>query len=600
MGKGLWAGCVALVAALAGASSAYAGSYQVVSCGAPGARGVNHAWTTLDYDARFWDVAASCPALTVYSNRTPGGVTVPNWSGAGFEINAPAGAVLDDLVIWRWGDRFNSTGTDQGPWVVQGYDADAQVIGGAFTGETCHFPSGNYDCHFGDPTAMSAASKVDRDIETPRIFYSAACFDGPGCTSANAQGIPFATLQIFGSIVTVRDSVLPTVIARGGLLAGGWQTTDAPLSFGASDAVGIKQVRVLVDANPVRSVRPACDFTYMVPCGQVAERSLSLGDDLPDGRHTLRVEAMDSADNVAVRDTEVAVDRHAPELVFVPSGGGRTVRVDVSDPGSGVTGGTIEVRRRHVFQPLATTLANGRLVARLDHGTRRGKTFRVTATDAVGHQAQMVGSPVRLRAGFGRRYRSSARGSVRRTTLVHGRLRADDGSPLANQTITISQRVRVDGAPLPVVARATTGGRGAFHVRIPAGPSRVLQVDSPGSNGLLSARRTLRLRVPWSSSLHIRPRHVAVGGTIRLSGRLVLRGATLPPSGKLLDLQAFDRGRWRVFATTRARGERASWRARYHFGARGRGSYRIRVRIRREGTLPFELGYSRPATVHVG
>ena len=86
---------------------------------------------------------------------------------------------------------------------------------------------------------------------------------------------------------------------------------------------------------------------------------------------------------------------------------------------------------------------------------------------------------------------------------------------------------------------------------------------------------------------------------MRLSGRLRLGAATLPPSGKLVELQAFDRGRWRVFATTRARGARGAWSASYRFGTRA-GSYRIRVRIRRDGALPYELGYSRSVRVSVG
>ena len=106
------------------------------------------------------------------------------------------------------------------------------------------------------------------------------------------------------------------------------------------------------------------------------------------------------------------------------------------------------------------------------------------------------------------------------------------------------------------------------------------------------------MRVPWSSSLTVRPRTLAGGGTIRLSGRLGLRGRTLPESGKLVELEAFDRGRWRVFATTRARGARAAWSTSYRFGSRP-GTYRIRARIRHEGSVPFELGYSRPVRITV-
>ncbi len=605
MRKGPWAACVAAIAAiaaLAGAGPAQAGSYDVVSCGAPGAGGVNHAWRALAFDDRFWNVTPRCPALSVTSEPSPGNATrIPNWEGAGFELVAPPGALLDHVTIWRYGYRFNSTGDPQNTWQVQGYNGDSTVIGGPFAGETCLLTTSIPNCSFGAATAMSPASRADRDLETQRIFYSAACFDPPGCLSArDTDGFPFAGLSIYGSVVTVRDDAPPAVIARGPLLAGGWQTTDTPLSFGAGDAVGIRLLRVLTDGREVRTVKPACDFTAMVPCGQAPERSVSLGDDLPDGHRTLRVEATDTAGNVAASDGELDVDRHAPDVAFVPARGGRTVAVDVADAGSGVTGGTIEVRRRHVFAPLPTTLQGGRLAARMDRGTRTGKTLRVTAVDAVGHEAQLVGAPVRLRAGFGRRYRSSVRGSIRRATLLYGRLRATDGAPLAGREITITARLRVDGAAPTVAARVTTGDRGAFHVRLPSGASRTVWVDSPGTGGLQAARRALYLGVPWSSSLHIRPQRTRPGGTIHISGRLSLGGAALPASGKLVEVQAFDRGRWRVFATTRARGPRAGWRASYRFGARGRGSYRIRARIRREGTLPFELGYSRPVTVHVG
>ena len=84
----------------------------------------------------------------------------------------------------------------------------------------------------------------------------------------------------------------------------------------------------------------------MAPCAQLPERSTSLGNALSDGRHTVGVEATDTAGNVARVDRAVAVDRNAPGLSFVPSSGGRRIAVDAVDPGTGVTGGTIEARRR--------------------------------------------------------------------------------------------------------------------------------------------------------------------------------------------------------------------------------------------------------------
>ena len=62
------------------------------------------------------------------------------FTGAGFHAVAPAGAILDKLVIWRHGYRFNSTGTAQGPWVIGGFRGDSTVIGGPLTGETDRVP----------------------------------------------------------------------------------------------------------------------------------------------------------------------------------------------------------------------------------------------------------------------------------------------------------------------------------------------------------------------------------------------------------------------------------------------------------------------------
>ncbi len=85
---------------------------------------------------------------------------------------------------------------------------------------------------------------------------------------------------------------------------------------------------------------------------------------------------------------------------------------------------------------------------------------------------------------------------------------------------------------------------------------------------------------------------------MRFSGRLRTAGQPVPRGGKLVELQAFDRGRWRTFASTRARGAKAAWKQSYRFSGRT-GRYPIRARIRRESTYPFELGYSKKVVVRV-
>jgi hypothetical protein len=110
--------------------------------------------------------------------------------------------------------------------------------------------------------------------------------------------------------------------------------------------------------------------------------------------------------------------------------------------------------------------------------------------------------------------------------------------------------------------------------------------------------RPVALRVAAWSSIHASRRVLFARGRVRFSGRLGLRGVHVPPSGKLIDLQAFDAGRWRTFATARARGRHGSWHASNLFSGRP-GRFPIRVRIRRESTFPYELGYSRAVTVVV-
>jgi hypothetical protein len=87
------------------------------------------------------------------------------------------------------------------------------------------------------------------------------------------------------------------------------------------------------------------------------------------------------------------------------------------------------------------------------------------------------------------------------------------------------------------------------------------------------------------------------GETVTLTGRV--RTGPLPPAGKLIEIQAFFRGRWRTFSTTRAAPD-GRWRFEYQFdGTRGRLWYRLRARLPAEGGYPFDTGRSPVARVLV-
>jgi hypothetical protein len=98
-----------------------------------------------------------------------------------------------------------------------------------------------------------------------------------------------------------------------------------------------------------------------------------------------------------------------------------------------------------------------------------------------------------------------------------------------------------------------------------------------------------------SATLHASRRFVPRGGSVVFRGRL--RGGYVPPRGKLVELQATDRGRWRTFALVRS-DRHGGFRYRYRFAGSGRFAFRARVRFER--AYPYVLGYSRRTSVGVG
>ena len=280
------------------------------------------------------------------------------------------------MVIWRTGYRFNNTGSAQGPWSVQGYKADASVIGGPLTGETCVIPPGQLSCRFGAEGAMAPGARSERDLETPQVLYSVACFDPPGCSTANDQGFPFAGLSISGSIVTVRDFGKPAVVARGPLLAPGWRDGRPAAALrrhrprrhppaagarrrrrGPRGPAAVRLHRHGARARRRRSARPRS----APRCPTAGARSASRP---PTPPATSRASTAPSP-STATR----------PRCRSSPSSGGRRIAVDAVDPGSGVTVGTIEARgrRQRAFRPLRTSLRRAAGSSRGSRAARAGR-----------------------------------------------------------------------------------------------------------------------------------------------------------------------------------------------------------------------------------
>ncbi len=110
-----WMGglAVAVTSALAAAPAALAGTYEVRSCGAPGAGGANKSWAAGYTDLNGnghpeqFNVVAQCPgspSILAMQSKNAAGVDA-TWTSAGFfELNTGTDDLrLRELTLWRWG-----------------------------------------------------------------------------------------------------------------------------------------------------------------------------------------------------------------------------------------------------------------------------------------------------------------------------------------------------------------------------------------------------------------------------------------------------------------------------------------------------------------
>ena len=359
------------------------------------------------------------------------------------------------------------------------------------------------------------------------------------------------------------------------------------------------------------------------------------------GDWTVKVWRFDAAGNADKGYASVPVhlrwDPEAPQLRFEsPSLSDPThVSVVVTDRISGLARGEIELRRvgTNTWYGLAVQRQGNRLVARIDDSHLPPGTYelRSRAFDQAGNEGstnrRLDGQPMILTlplrfdavmsAGFSkvhvrnrmvrrhgkwRRVRRRVvqlvprtRAHLGRTLHVRGRLLNADGQPLGGERIYVTSRS--EGSPGHLVGSVSTDGAGRYSYVARASETRVLSFSFLGTTLIRPAARELSLLVPAASTLRVNRHHARNGGSVVFSGRVL--SVPFPAGGKLLEVQAHFRGRWRTFSTVRA-DPRGGWRFRYRFGGTtGRVRYRFRVRLPHEGGYPFETGYSRTVSVVV-
>jgi hypothetical protein len=345
------------------------------------------------------------------------------------------------------------------------------------------------------------------------------------------------------------------------------------------------------------------------------------------GEYRLHVWLEDAAGNQREANAALSVplrfDPEPPELAFVPPEPADPLRVTVnaSDHHSGLASGEIELRASgsSTWHGLPTELQGSQLVAYVDDERfRRGLyEFRAHAQDQAGNEASTATrtdgaqASLRLPARIDTRLAvglASRRGGRRRGPLdsnvvgrygrrlrLRGRLANADGQPIEEASVEALEQ-RPDGTTLPL-GLATTDTEGGFRYVLRATRNRDVIFRYGGSRRIGAATARFHLQVPAASSVAVDRPSVGNGNSVLFSGRVTSQ--PIPTNGKLLEMQAHFRGRWRTFSTLRT--DRAGrWRFRYRFGATlGRVTYRFRARLPSEAGYPFIDGRSRVVRVAV-
>jgi hypothetical protein len=180
---------------------------------------------------------------------------------------------------------------------------------------------------------------------------------------------------------------------------------------------------------------------------------------------------------------------------------------------------------------------------------------------------------------------------------IKGKLTTAAGAPIVGAVVDIASTPSATGFTAMVEGAIRTDKNGAFKYTAKAGASRAIAFRFGPQGDYRRSDATVNLLVPASATLKVDKRQVTNGQSVKFTGRLL--GKPFPTKGKVIDLQAFYRGKWRTFATPRAN-KKGGFKFTYRFEAtRVTTTYKFRARVRAESAYPYQLGYSKNVSVRV-
>jgi hypothetical protein len=290
----------AFIAALIGGAAllvpvpASAGTYEALSCDAAPAGGADSAWGVYDDSDGGRTNVKNCPSNADLNRGYHSSQYSRNNNGTyvGREFRAPSGTTL---VKWegRMRGYVNNEG-NQCSGLFRARDRSAPLYG------TCG--GGSYGV---GPTGSAAA--VALPPGSTQVFAGVFCGSARQCNQD--PGSSSAEHWMYAAKVTVEDPVKPTISEAGGTQADpAAERGTSSYRFTASDNVGIREARLLIDGVEKDRETNACDFSAPIPCPNQAEKELSFDTKgVPDGSRHARVEVLDAAGNESSSERTLTV-----------------------------------------------------------------------------------------------------------------------------------------------------------------------------------------------------------------------------------------------------------------------------------------------------
>jgi hypothetical protein len=457
------------------------------------------------------------------------------------------------------------------------------------------------------------------------------CASGSGC---NSNGSTHARAYLRDVTLTLRDSSPPTPRIGGELMSStpstkGWQRGNRSLSYDASDhGGGVAAYGVTVNGQNAGTSSGACQLTnngygrLMRPCSPEPSGRSANGNTVAgpwrNGTNTVRMCAWDfgggsGSSNSNCTTRQVKVDNEIPDPAFRNAqnpADPELIRAPVDERFSGVEAGKVAYKREgtNEWHELPTVRQDGELRARVNsEAVPAGRyDFKAWAEDEAGNRSAEVATrenghpmtlrfPLRadtqLRAGIGN-------GALKRTIKygrspeIRGRLVSADRDPLALQTVKVHEQYAIGSLETQHTHEAVTDKDGRFALRLPAGPSRDVDVTYPGSKRFRPAgARELGLKVRSGVKFNTSRKRVPAGQSVTFGGTVEHHGTQIPTSGKLVELQVREGARkWETVGQAFSTRGDGKYSTSYRFGNfyNRPVRFRFRVKVTRENGWPYK------------